>query len=186
MTGRPGRSIATGAGDQGTTRLGTGESVPKHDPRVEALGDVDELVAALGLARAAGLSPEGAGRVLALQRLLFRLGSDLAGAPGPTGGAAAGIGADGVAFLDRLRAELEDGGAMPADFIVPGAAPGGAALDFARAVARRVERRIVALAEAGRFRRPEALTWVNRLSDVLWLLARSEEEGGSTPLRPRP
>lgn len=179
MSERGERSITARSGDRGTTRLHSGEVVPKHDPRVEALGEVDELVSVLGMARAAGLSAEGKEQVCELQRLLFRLGAVLADAPGPA--AEAGIGPEEVGAMDRLRETLEASPAMPGDFVVPGATPGGAALDLSRAVARRVERRLVACADDGIFDSPDLLVWMNRLSDVLWLLARREERV-STPL----
>lgn len=181
----PKRSITTRAGDGGKTRLFSGEIVSKHDLRIEALGEVDELVSALGLARAAGLMPAHAAMLLRLQRTLFRVGSVLAWVPHhEAGGGVPGLEAADLEALDALCRALEDAFEMPSDFIVPGASPGGAALDYARALARRCERRIVACLDAGIVVDERIGVWMNRLSDALWLLARTEEQG-STPLRDR-
>lgn len=179
-------SITTRKGDAGMTRLFSGETVSKHSPRTEALGDLDELVSALGLARA-HLSLEGLCQtVLALQRALFALGAEIAtvGASAPAASFHRMDAAD-VTELDRLCADLEGRIRMPSDFILPGNTTPGAYLDHARALARRLERRLVALHEEGSFDNPCALAWINRLSDGLWLMAR-RVEGDSTPRRPPP
>ncbi len=177
------RSITTRAGDGGRTRLITGEPVSKHDPRMEALGDVDEVVSALGVARAAGLSDAHADIVLRIQRTLFRVGSLLACGSGGSC-VVPGFEPRDLERLDALCEDLEASFHMPSDFIVPGASSGGAALDVARALARRCERRIVACREAGLMDDAGVVAWINRLSDALWLLARAVERG-STPLRDR-
>lgn len=154
-------------GDGGFTRLGSGERVSKDDPSVEALGDLDELVSVLGLARLQVARPVTGRCLLELQRLLFRVGAELAGAPH-------------TRPMDaRCVQELERGcrkHRVPAGrgFLEPAADLAAAHLDHARAVARRLERRVVGLARCGRSQNPYLLAWLNRLSHYLWLLARAE------------
>jgi cob(I)alamin adenosyltransferase len=168
-------SITTKAGDRGTTRLYSGEEVAKHDARVEGVGDVDELVSALGLARAHRLREQTAATVVELQRRLFVVGAEIA-TTGRTGdGLPARIDAEAVRRMDALCAETEARTAVPGGFVVPGGTSGAAHLDHARAVARRCERRIARLYSDGRLANPHLLVWMNRLSDLLWLLARGEE-----------
>ena len=165
--------LYTGVGDRGTTALFDGTTVPKDDARVAVYGDVDELNAVVGLARAAGLPDDLDEMVVAVQRDLFAIGARLAD---PRSRIAARVtkaqlGADDVhrleAWIDRV-----DGAVPPLrSFILPGGSSAGAALHQARAVCRRAERRIVGLGvEAVE---PELLRYVNRLSDLLFALARA-------------
>ena len=168
--------IYTRTGDTGETSLFDGTRVQKSDARVDAYGDVDELNACLGLARASGpnskMDPEIEVELVRLQRDLFALGAQLAD---PREKLAARVtkavlGDDDVARLeqviDRFEAELPP----LRRFILAGGCPAGAALHVARAVCRRAERRMVALHPA-----VEAvlLRYVNRLSDLLFVLARA-------------
>ncbi len=163
-------SITTRRGDGGTTRLPAFGELPKHHPRIEALGALDELVCALGLARAASSLPARLRReIAALQRDLFRLGNALAGTRLPAPAARRLL-----ARWSRRCAVLERSAAWPAGFVLPGATEAGARLDVARAAARRLERRVCALAADGLGERA-ALAALNRLSDYLWLLARAAE-----------
>jgi len=175
-------SITTRQGDQGQTRLHDGQRVSKDHPRLDALGDLDELISALGVARAR--APEGELRdgLLDLQRELFVAGSEAAVSPERAAALPARIGAGHCARMDALCAKLESRAGAPRDFIVPGENETGAYLDFARSVARRCERRFVALSDAGAIRNPSLLQWMNRLSDALWLMARIAE-GRSRALR---
>jgi len=164
--------IYTRTGDAGETSLFDGTRVRKHDPRVEAYGDVDELNACLGLARASGADHEIADELVRLQRDLFALGAQLAD-PGEKIAARvtkAALGDDDVARLEQLidRYEAE----LPAlrRFILAGGSPAGAALHVARAVCRRAERRMVALEPAVD---AVLVRYVNRLSDLLFVLARA-------------
>jgi len=159
-----------GAGDGGETRLLSGAQVAKDDPRVEACGAVDELVAALGVARAAAADPAVRRALLALQRALFLVGAELAAPPG--GWRRRRVDARMVRALTARCRALAARRPPPRGFVVPGATPAEAALHFARAVARRCERRAVALARRQPPANPRLLAWLNRLSHALWLLAR--------------
>jgi len=164
--------IYTRTGDTGDTSLFDGTRVRKNEPRVEAYGDVDELNACLGLARASGADHEIADELVRLQRDLFALGAQLAD-PGEKIAervTKAALGDDDVARLEQLidRYEAE----LPAlrRFILAGGSPAGAALHVARAVCRRAERRMVALEPAVD---AVLVRYVNRLSDLLFVLARA-------------
>ena len=170
--------IYTRGGDKGQTSLGDGARVAKHDPRVAAYGTVDEANATIGLAR---LHAEGAldamlGRV---QNDLFDLGADLCrperedADPPPLRVSAAQV--------ERLEAEIDEVNAAlaPLDsFLLPGGTPTAAALHLARTVSRRAEREITALAEAETVN-PEAVRYINRLSDLLFVLARHANHDGA-------
>jgi cob(I)alamin adenosyltransferase len=167
-------NIYTRTGDRGETGLFGGGRVPKDDRRVEAYGDVDELNAALGLARAIELMPRVDEVLVPIQRDLFAIGALLA-TPDPVKMreqlAKARLDEERVAQLeaaiDAGEAELEPLRA----FILPGGTPKAAALHVARTVCRRAERRVVTLAHDVDI--PElAVMYLNRLSDLLFVLAR--------------
>ena len=163
-----------GTGDDGTTGLLGGGRASKDDPRVEAFGTVDEASSALGLARS--LSPHA--RVTSiceeLQRGLYAVGAELGTNPAQRKRFAL-TGAGEVTRLEVLMRELEAEAPMPDGFILPGATPASAALDLARAVTRRAERRCVALQRSGALQNPEVGRWLNRLSLLLFVLGRYEE-----------
>jgi cob(I)alamin adenosyltransferase len=165
--------IYTKTGDRGETGLFDGTRVAKSDARVEAYGDVDELNAWLGLARTGGLDPDLDEMLGHIQRDLFALGAMLAD---PRKKIAARVYKASVTDSDVSRLEghidtLES--ALPAlrKFLLPGGSEAGALLHLSRAVCRRAERRIVSLGAGG----VEAvvLTYVNRLSDLLFVMART-------------
>ncbi len=165
--------LYTGVGDRGTTALFDGTTVPKDDARVAVYGDVDELNAVVGLARAVGLPDDLDEMVVAVQRDLFAIGARLAD---PRSRIAARVTKAqlGAADVARLEAWIDrvDGALPPLrSFILPGGSPAGAALHQARAVCRRAERRIVGLGVEAVD--PELLRYVNRLSDLLFALARA-------------
>lgn len=166
-----------GGGDDGSTGLLGGGRVGKDDARVEAYGGLDEASSSLGLARALA----GPGRVddilTEVQRDLYRLGAEVATAPGHAGSFAR-IENGRVARLDQLLTELEAEVTVPREFVLPGATAPAAAIDVARTVVRRTERQCVALARAGGIDNPEVLRYLNRLSLVLFVLARWEEARG--------
>ena len=165
--------LYTKTGDSGETALFDGTRVPKSDARVDAYGEVDELSAIIGVVRAHGVDALLDARLGHIQRDLFAVGAMLADparriAPRVT---KAAIGADDVARLERWIDELE--AALPplAHFVVPGGVQPGATLHLARAVCRRAERRIVTLASEALD--PALLAYVNRLSDLLFVMARA-------------
>lgn len=167
--------IYTGGGDAGETSLGGGARVAKHDRRVAAYGTVDEANAAIGVARSE--TGGAADAMLArIQNDLFDLGADLC-RPGPL--------EEGLRIaqsqIDRLEGEIDAMNARlrPLDsFVLPGGSRAAAALHLARTVVRRAERLIVALAAAEPVN-PLALTYANRLSDHLFVLARHLNEDGA-------
>lgn len=165
--------IYTRTGDGGGTGLVSGERVRKSDPRVEAFGDVDELNACLGLARLhVGSTPELDPLLARLQSELFDLGADLATPDGPMDWEPLRIVQSQV---DRLEAELDDlNRTLPAldSFVLPAGSSLAAHLHLARTVCRRAERRAVALSDAGEAVSPQALRYLNRLSDLLFVAAR--------------
>ena len=163
-----------GSGDSGTTGLLGGGRVTKDHPSIEAYGTVDEASSAIGLAKA--LTEDERVREIAeqLQRGLYRLGAELATNPAGTGKFDMTEEAD-IAELDRLLVLLEEEVEMPRGFILPGATAASGALDLARAVVRRAERRCVTLFEQGALTNRQVLRYLNRLSLLLFVLARFEE-----------
>ena len=179
------RSIYTKYGDQGQTGLLYGGRMSKADPRAEAYGTVDEAVSALGFAKALIADPLICEAIDALQRSLFTVGAELA---------------TDVAERDKLLQHfsavtpqmtldiekqidaLIEAKPLPKAFVIPGGTPGSAALDLARSILRRAERRAVALTEQSLLRSPDLLQFLNRASDFLFVLARAaepEESSGS-------
>jgi cob(I)alamin adenosyltransferase len=160
--------IVTRGGDGGETSLGDGERVRKDAPRIEAIGAVDEANAAVGLLR---LHTEGEDDALLarVQNGLFDLGADLC-VPGE-GGERLRIGVAHVSALDAATARLNEALPPLTSFVLPGGTPAAAAAHMARTVARRAERAAVRLA-AEETVNPEALRYLNRLSDLLFVLSR--------------
>jgi len=181
--------IYTRTGDDGTTGLGTGSRTPKDSVRVEAYGDVDEANAAMGVAvtACAGAVEESAevriGAVLrAAQHDLFDLGADLCipVEAGEKEGAKLRIQASQTARLEGTIDEFNEHLAALNSFVLPGGSPLAAALHVARTVTRRAERRAVTLlrAEPGATN-PETVRYLNRLSDLLFVLARAANRNGA-------
>lgn len=162
--------IYTKTGDAGETGLFGGQRVPKDALRVHAYGSADECNAAIGVARAAGLDAELDELLGAIQAQLFVVGADLA-TPGESPHIPR-VGEAEVGFLeqaiDRLEAELEP----LRQFILPAGTPGAAQLHLARTVCRRAERWAVSLAHAEPIN-PQVLSYLNRLSDLLFVMARA-------------
>jgi cob(I)alamin adenosyltransferase len=178
-------SIVTRTGDAGTTALMYGRRVSKCDPRVEAYGTVDELNAALGLA-VASVRPASLGRALRpVQQDLIALMGELATHPRDLPRyVRAGyprIAAEHTARLERLVRTTESGLGPLTGWALPGASASSASLDLARAICRRAERRVCALHRRGGLHNPEVIIFLNRLSDLLWLLARREEAASCKP-----
>jgi cob(I)alamin adenosyltransferase len=167
--------IYTKAGDDGTTGLLYGGRISKADPATEAYGTTDEAVAVLGLARALTQDPALADRLLTLQRQLFVVGADLATNPDERGKLQPGVSlvtAEDVDGLEVWIDELVTAHPLPNAFLVPGANPVSACLDVARSVVRRAERRVVELREGGADVNDAVVRYLNRLSDLLFVLAR--------------
>ncbi len=164
----------TGQGDDGTTGLLGGGRLAKDDARIEAYGTVDEASSALGLAKA--LTNDARVRELCeeLQRGLYTLGAELSTNPGQSKTFAA-VTAKDVARLEAVIGELEAEVPMPDGFVLPGSTPASGALDVARTVTRMAERRCVTLERLNGIRNPEVRRWLNRLSLLLFVLARYEE-----------
>ncbi|MGV8978552.1 MAG: cob(I)yrinic acid a,c-diamide adenosyltransferase [Cellulomonas sp.] len=173
--GKQMKRIYTQTGDDGSTDVFLGGRVSKGAELVDAYGDVDEAVAVLGVARSICAEPQLAELVLELQRDLFVVGADLAAHPDKRGRLTGGMSlvtAEMVAHLeehiDRLVAERP----LRPVFIVPGATPLSAALDHARTVVRRAERQAVRAGDNGQTVNPEVVRYLNRLSDLAFVLAR--------------
>lgn len=164
--------LYTKTGDDGETGLFGGARVSKHSARVATYGTVDELNATLGLARTTAL-PAGVDALLTgVQSELFTLGAELATVPGKERNLGiALLDDDHVARLERAIDDSEAGLAPLKNFVLPGGTTGAAALHFARTVCRRAEREVVALAGAEPVR-PVLVVYLNRLSDLLFSLAR--------------
>ena len=180
--------IYTKTGDDGTTGLLYGGRISKADAAAEAYGTVDEAVAALGLARALARSGDVSSLILKLQRGLFVLGADLATNPDERHRLQAGVSlvdADMVAELETTIDRLVADHPLPREFVVPGANPLSAALDVARGTVRRAERRSVEMRDAGRPVNEHALRYLNRLSDLLFVMARWQAGGAEEPSRER-
>jgi cob(I)alamin adenosyltransferase len=180
--------IYTKTGDDGTTGRLYGGRISKADPATEAYGTVDEAVAALGLARALADDHEAALLVLRLQRELFVVGADLATNPDERSKLKPGVSLVTASMVDALESVIDDAVAahpLPNEFIVPGANPTSAALDVARTVVRRAERRAVELHESGAEVNPDVLRYLNRLADLLFVLARWQAGGPEAPSRER-
>ncbi len=158
--------IYTRTGDDGTTGLGDGSRVAKDDPRVEAYGTVDEANSAIGVVLANDAVPDAVRRCLTeVQHDLFELGGELC-IPGHS--------AVTMALVERLEADLDAFNAdLPrlSEFILPGGGNGAAACHLARTIVRRAERRTQSLAGIESVR-PEVLVYLNRLSDLLFVIAR--------------
>jgi cob(I)alamin adenosyltransferase len=176
-------SIATRTGDDGTTALMYKRRVPKTHPRVEAYGTMDELNTALGLARAMTRDPWTGQELLHVQKQLVTVMGELATAAEDRE-RYAGDGYELVApamtsHLDGIVNHLEAQKISFKGWATPGATPAAAALDVARTTCRRAERRVCALRESGEAVNNEIVIYLNRLSDVLWLMARWEETNAS-------
>lgn len=170
--------LYTRTGDAGETGLLYGGRVSKADPRVETYGAVDEADSAMGLARALAQDQRVKEILLRAQRELFTVAAELATAPEHyetfkrhfkpvTPEQTAQL----EETIEALKLEVE----LPRAFIIPGASAASAALDLARTVLRRAERRVVALKEAGLLANEENLRYLNRLGDLLFILARYED-----------
>ena len=194
-------AVATRRGDDGTTGLlFGGERIAKDDLRTEAYGTIDEAVVALGLVRAqlGATQPDGfelavgdlATVILRIQRELFVAAAELATQPGALNRQVDGVSRVSAAMLHGVETLLRDSEAgivMPTEFVVPGETLVSAALELARTILRRAERRAVTLGLEGLIPGPHLLPYLNRLADLLWVLARAAEQSearSAPPSRP--
>jgi cob(I)alamin adenosyltransferase len=172
-------SIVTKTGDSGTTGLMYGRRVPKNHPRVDACGAIDELNAALGLARATATEKFVGENLFWIQKSLV----DVMGEVGVLTEDLPRYAKDGYALvtpemtakLEALVKEIESQNVSFKGWATPGATQHSAALDLARTICRRAERRVCDLSEAGKLKNAEIIIYLNRLSDLLWLFARRAE-----------
>jgi cob(I)alamin adenosyltransferase len=169
-------SIVTKTGDHGETSLMYGRRVPKNHPRVEAYGAVDELTAALGLARATSDDKFVADQIFAVQKDLINVMGELSTLPEDRQRYANDrFHIVDAKMVDRIGAAIvdleKDKSLYPKDWVIPGRKAASAALDLARTICRRAERHVAALNDPN----PEILRYLNRLSDFCWIVARAIE-----------
>ncbi len=177
--------VATGKGDEGTTGLlFGGNRISKDDVRTEAYGTVDEATAALGMARAELIGLTGAGiaaldeTILSIQRDLFVIGAELATNPDAWSRLEDGrtkVSPKMLARINALLATTEAAIVFPKDFVIPGSSKASSAIELARTIIRRAERWCVTLGREGLLPGEHLLAYMNRLADLLWLLARQAE-----------
>lgn len=165
--------VSTGRGDDGTTTLLGSGRMSKDDPRIGVLGDVDEASSFLGLARAEAGNEELGGVLIEIQRLLYRIMGDVAMPKEDNF-----VGEGDLQFVDNAFEEWRGRTKLPNEFVVPGESRLGALLDVSRSVVRRAERSLVAAGYSDGH--PYAIRSVNRLSDLLFILARNAD--GQNPL----
>ncbi|HEX2027156.1 MAG TPA: cob(I)yrinic acid a,c-diamide adenosyltransferase [Nitriliruptorales bacterium] len=181
--------VYTRRGDRGETDLFRGGRVPKDHPRTDAYGTTDELVSALGLARAelAAGSHVLHDAVLEVQRELFAVGGQLATDPQRWDQLEVGVSRVDDAMVEELERRIDavvEEHPLPKGFVVPGGGRAAAALDLARSICRRAERAVVRLVRADLLPDETVLRYLNRLSDYLYVLARAVE-GEHVPSRQR-
>ena len=171
--------IYTARGDTGSTDL-LGERVGKDDPRIDLLGDLDETTSSIGLGRALATWGNANEMLLTAQRDLYQVMAELAFVD-TTRPDSLRFPAERVDWLEAAIAQVQETVELPREFVVPGDTHAGAALDVARTVARRAERQAVTLEHAGGISNPEIIRYLNRLSSLLFILARAEDlQGGRT------
>ena len=178
-------SIVTKTGDKGETSLMYGRRLSKADPRIDAYGCIDELTAALGLARSISTDKFLSDEIFAAQKDLIVIMGELATAPADRQRYIKdGFHLTTAEMVDRITAVIcyleKDKSLYPKDWVIPGGTAVSAALDFARATCRRAERHIVPFSASEKDFNPEILRYLNRLSDLCWILARYAEKNSPT------
>jgi len=175
-------SIVTKTGDAGTTGLMYGRRVPKNHPRLEAFGTIDELNAALGMARATATTPFVGDNLLWIQKSLVDVMGEIGVLPEDLPRYAKDgyviVKPEMTAQLEVLVKEIEAQNISFKGWATPGASAHSAALDMARTICRRAERRVFDLQATGEIANTEILVFLNRLSDLIWLFARWVETKG--------
>jgi len=172
--------IYTKTGDGGETGLFRGPRVPKHDPRVDAYGNVDELNALLGVLLPEIQDQEIRDLIASIQHELFEVGADLATPQQADRGHEMRIPHSMTARLEAAIDRFEERLPELTQFILPGGSKGGALLHYARTICRRAERKVSRLKEQ-QMMDPEILVYLNRLSDLLFVLARAENHKSGSP-----
>jgi cob(I)alamin adenosyltransferase len=168
--------VTTGSGDTGYTGLLGPDRVAKYDSRIEALGHLDEATSQLGVARASLNDERARALILQLQRALYGLMAEVAATPQTVEKLAiTPLSSADVAGLEQVSDDLKREVDIANRFIIPGQSLAGAQLDVARAVIRRAERHLTRMTHQGELNNPEILRYLNRLSDVLFILARYVE-----------
>jgi len=166
-------------GDRGFTSLMGGQRVAKSSLRPETYGTLDEASSALGMGRAWAKSPKTKEIILSIQKELLILGAELATGPRDTPKSIHQVRSQNVDRLEQFMEELQRDVSLRKEFVYPGDSPAGAAIDLARTIIRRGERRAVALVHQKKVRNPEVLRYLNRLADLLFVLARYEDDASS-------
>ncbi len=176
--------VTTRTGDDGYTTLLGGGRVPKWDQRLELLGTLDEATSALGLARAQVTADTLADTIYTLQRELYRVMGEVAASTETAERFGLTTTDEHVATLDAAIERYRSMVVIGNEFIIPGATVGGAALDLARTIIRRAERATAQLYQEGTITNQAVLRFLNRASDLAFILARVEEAGRSDPAKP--
>jgi cob(I)alamin adenosyltransferase len=172
MTRRAMAKVTTGTGDTGYTGLLGEQRVPKYDPRPETFGTVDEATSALGLARAMTRDLRVKEIIYTIQQELYLLMGELATPPENYEKMGLRVTPEHVQRLEQTEEALKQEVEIPNKFIIPGDTPDGAALDLARTIIRRAERMAVRLLHDGVIENGEVVRYLNRLSDLVFILAR--------------
>ena len=167
--------VTTGTGDTGYTGLLGEQRVPKYDPRPDTFGTVDEATCALGLARAMTSDPKVKEIIYQIQQELYMLMGELATTPENYEKMGLSMTIEHVQHLEQVEEHLKREVEIPNKFIIPGDTPVGAALDLARAIIRRAERMAVKLLHDRVIQNGEVVRYLNRLSDLIFILARYVE-----------
>jgi len=176
--------VTTGTGDTGYTGLLGSERVAKYDPRPDTFGTVDEATSALGLARATTLDPKVKEIIYRIQNELYLLMGELATTPENYEKMGLRMTADHVQWLEQVEESIKKEVEINNKFIIPGDTLDGAALDLARTIIRRAERMAVKLLHDGVIQNGEVIRYLNRLSDLVFILARYIEVKSSLAQRP--
>lgn len=177
--------VTTGTGDTGYTGLLGDERVPKYDPRPDTFGTVDEATSALGLARAMTQHQPVKDIIYTIQQELYLLMGELATTPENYEKMGLRMTTEHVKRLEQVEEALKQEVEIPNKFIIPGDTPDGAALDLARTIIRRAERMTVKLLHDGVIQNTEVVRYLNRLSDLVFILARYIEVKSSLATRPQ-
>ncbi len=176
--------VTTGTGDTGYTGLLGEQRVPKYDPRPDTFGTVDEATSALGLARAAAQDAKVKAIIYQIQQELYLLMGELATPAENYEKMGLRMTVEHVQRLEQVEGELKSEVEIPNKFIIPGDTLDGAALDLARTIIRRAERMSVKLLHDGVIQNNEVVRYLNRLSDLIFILARYIEVKSSLARRP--